>query len=284
MKKLRLVFLLLIPMFFLAGCNLPGNVEPTVDIVTTQVAKLLTEAPTITLQSLGDPVAPTNTQTNPSPENTSTSTATATATVTVTPTETQNPNDPAQQLGSPAWTEDFNGSSSPWDFDSHQATFQVKNGALNLSANADPNWHSWYVSSPKLKNAYIEATIQMPNCSGLDRVGLAVRSSSDGQEFYFLGITCDGQWGFFRMEPGVNIKKISDYTAADPLNTGTNLSHRVGIWMSGTTFTIYIDGKQVGSASDSKLTSAGFTGFLIAHSNTPGFTVLVEKLAYWNVP
>lgn len=282
MKKLRLIFMLIIPMFFLVGCNLPGNTEPTVDIVATQVAKLLTDAPTITQQGPIDTVAPINTQTGTPPENTSTSTSTST--VTVTPTETKNPNDPAQQLGAPVWTEDFNGSSSPWDFDSYQATFQVKNGALNLSANADPNWHSWYVSSPKLKNAYLEATIQMPNCSGLDRVGLAVRSSSDGQEFYFLGITCDGQWGFFRMEPGVNIKKISDYQAAEPLNTGTNLSHRVGIWMSGTTFTIYIDGKQIGSVSDTKWTSAGFTGFLIAHANTPGFTVLVDKLAYWNVP
>ncbi len=280
MKKLCRVIIFLASMLFLVGCNLPGNEEPTVDIVATQVAKLLTDAPTNTLQAIADTIAPTNTQTDIPPENTSTSTAT----VTVTPTETQSPDDPAQQLGAPAWTEDFTGSSSPWDFDSYQATFKVKNGALNLSANADANWHSWYVSSPKLKNAYIEATFQMPNCSGLDRFGLAVRSSSDGQIFNFLGITCDGQWGFFRMEPGVDIKKISDYKAAEPLNTGTNLPHRVGIWMSGSTFTIYIDGKQVGTASDSTLTSAGFTGFLIAHSNTPGFTVLINKMAYWNVP
>ena len=282
MKKRFLVFILLSPMLFLAGCNLPGNAEPTVDIIATQVSKLLTDAPTITQQGPIDTVAPTVTQTDTLPENTSTSTVTST--VTVTPTETKSPDDPAQQLGAPAWTEDFSGSSSPWDFDSYQATFQVKNGALNLSANADPNWHSWYVSSPKLKNAYIEATFQMPNCSGLDRFGLAVRSASDGQEFNFLGITCDGQWGFFRMEPGVNIKKISDYQAAEPLNTGTNLTHRAGIWMSGSTFTIYIDGKQVGTASDTSLTSAGFTGLMIAHANTPGFTVLIDKLAYWNVP
>ena len=280
MKKLCLVLCILIPMFSLMSCNIPGNIEPTVDIVATQVAKLLTEAPTDTQPAPHDTVTPTNTQTDTPPENI----PTATVTVTVTPTETQNPDDPAQQLGAPAWTEDFNGSSSSWDFDSYQATFKVNNGALNLTANASANWHSWYVSSPKLKNAYIEATIHMPNCSGFDRMGLAVRSSSDGQDFYFMGITCDGQWGFFRMEPDVNIIKISDYKPAEPLNSGTNVQHRVGIWMSGSSFTFYIDGKQVGSASDSTLSSAGFIGFLIAHTNTPGFTVLVDKLQYWNVP
>ena len=223
---------------------------------------------------------PTNTQTEIPPGNTPTSTVT----VTETPTATQNPDDPAQQLGAPAWTEDFSGSSSPWDFNSVQATFKVDNGALSLSANASPNWHSWYVSSPKLKNAYVEATIQIGACSGFDRMGLAVRSSSDGQDFYFLGITCDGQWGFFRMEPDVNIVEISSFQPAEPLISGTNNPHRIGIWMNGSSFTFYIDGKLIGTASDSTLASEGYTGFLIAHANTPGFTVRVDKLQYWNVP
>ncbi|MEA3326342.1 MAG: hypothetical protein U9R53_03420, partial [Chloroflexota bacterium] len=218
MKKLRLFLCMLIPLFCLMSCSLPGNTEPTVDIVATQVARLLTEAPTNTSPAPSDTTAPTNTQTEIPPMNT----PTATVTVTETPTATQNPDDPAQQLGAPDWTEDFSGSSSPWDFDSVQATFKVDSGALNLTANANANWHSWYVSSPKLNNAYVEATIQFGACSGFDRMGLAVRSSSDGQQFNFMGITCDGQWGFFRMEPDVNIVEISSFQPAEPLSNGTN--------------------------------------------------------------
>lgn len=278
MKKLNLIASLLIFVLFLAGCNIPGDAEPTEDVVATQVARLLTEAATEAIQAPTETVAPPPTETEAVIEETSTPTSTATA------SPTPEPDDPAQQLGSPAWTYDFNGSSSPWDFDSDQATFNTNNGTLNMTAKANANWHSWYVSSPRLQNAYVEATIEMSTCSGQDRFGLAVRSSSDGQQFYFLTITCSGQWGFFLMEPDVNISQIIGYQPAAPLSDRPNSPHRVGIWMKGSSFTLYIDGEEVGTASDSTLTGDGYTGFLIAYANNPGFTVRVDELKYWNIP
>ena len=124
----------------------------------------------------------------------------------------------------------------------------------------------------------------MSACSGADRFGLAVRGSSDGQQFYFLAVTCDGRWGLFRMAENVNINTISGYQEAEPLTAGLTELHRVGIWMQGNNFTVYIDGVEVGSATDSTLTDAGYTGFLIAFANTSGFTVKVDQLKYWNVP
>jgi hypothetical protein len=267
----------------LTGCNLPGEVAPTPDLVATQVARLLTEAPTETQVATKEAPQITQTSTVTIAEPTSTLTQTTSPTASQTPTATQDINDPAQFLGAPAWTEEFNGSSSPWDFDSAQATFAVANGALTLTAKNDPNWHSWYVSSPKLKNAYVEATVKFSNCSGNDRFGLAVRSSSDGQQFYFMGITCDGQWGFFRMAENVDINQILAFQPAEPLNNGVNIPHRIGIWMEGSSFTFYIDGEEVGNAADDTLKSEGFTGFLIAYANTSGFTVRVDQMRYWNI-
>ena len=263
----------------LAGCNLPGQeAEPTADLVATQVAKLLTESATEASPLPTETQAPPTA--TPTPEG-----PTPTTTATLTPTLDQT--DPAQQLGSPAWTQDFSSSSSAWDFDYPQATFSTANGYLNLVTKANANWHSWYVSSPKLKNAYVEATIQMANCSGQDRFGLAVRASSDGQQFYYMGLTCDGQWGFFRMHSdngNINIDEIKAYQSAEPLNNGTDKPHRVGIWMKDSSFTFYIDGQQVGTASDATLSGEGYTGFLIAYSSSPGFTTRVDELKYWNVP
>jgi len=288
MKKVILIISLMILAGVLVGCNLPGQSEPTVDIVATQVAKMLTEA------AIEDEVAtatlsPSPTQTEPSTEDTPTLTATATETPTETHTPTIDISDPAAQLGSPAWTQDFDGNSSSWDFDYDQATFETGNGYLNLTAITSANWHSWYVSSPKLKNAYVEATILMVNGSGLDRFGLAVRSSNDGQQFYFLSITADGQWGFFRMENDVNmndvnINEIKGYQSAEQLNDIVGTPHRVGIWMEGNAYTFYIDGEEIGSASDNTLMQKGYTGFLIAFDDTPGFTVRVDQLQYWDNP
>ena len=275
MKKLNILGVMLIAVVMLSSCNFPGqSAEPTVDIIGTQVGLMLTEGATEEMKSPTETVEPAEEETEPV-ENTPTATAT--------PTATQSASDPAQSLGSAAWTQDFSGSTSAWDFDYPQATFETSGGYLTMTTKANANWHSWYVSSPKLLNAYVETNIQMANCSGLDRFGLAVRASSDGQQFYFMGITCDGQWGFFRMAPDVNIIEIKGYQSATQLSNGTNNPHRVGIKMSGSAFTFYIDGEEVGTASDSTLSNEGYTGFLIAFTNNPGVSVKVDELKYWTL-
>lgn len=273
MKKLHIFSVFLITLFILSACNFPGQSnEPAVDIVATQVARMLTEGVT------EEEATPTVTSTPETP-------AENTPTATVTPTETQSPDDPAASLGSPAWTQDFSGSSSAWDGGTNtNASFETKDGALTITALQGAGWHSWYVSSPKLKNAYLEATIQMSNCSGADHFGLAFRGTSDWQQFYFMGLTCDGQWGFYRMAPGVNIIPIKAYQTADQLSDGTNNPHRIGVLMDGSNFTFYINGEEVGTASDSTFPNEGYTGFMIAFVNNPGFTVKVNELKYWNLP
>lgn len=273
MKKLQILSGLFITLLILTSCNFPSqSAEPTANIVGTQVARMLTEGAT------EETTPPTETSTPEIP-------AEDTPTVTVTPTETKSPDDPALSLGSPAWTQDFGGSTSAWDNGTNaKATFETKDGFLNITATESPNWHSWYVSSPTLQNAYIEATIQMSNCSGADHFGLVLRSTSNGQQFYFMGLTCDGQWGFYRMASNVNILQIKGYQSAPQLSDGMDHPHRIGIWMDGSNFTFYINGEEVGTASDSALPNQGYTGFLIAFVNNPGFTVKVDELQYWNIP
>lgn len=290
MKKLFFISLFLISAIFLGSCSPVQEEElSSDDMIATQVSVILTET-ALHIEPQLEPtrtatLEPTPTAPEPEEEPTAAPTETLTETPTETPTSTPDIDDPAQRLGQPAWTYDFSGDTSPWDnVDTAQASFNTANGFLNLTAKANANWHSWYLSAPTLRNAYVEATIQMSACSGLDRFGLAVRGSSDGQQFYFLGVTCDGRWGLFRMAENVNINTISGYQEAEPLTAGLTDPHRVGIWMQGNNFTVYIDGVEVGSATDSTLTDAGYTGFLIAFANTPGFTVKVDQLRYWNVP
>jgi hypothetical protein len=283
-KKHVLFMIFLFSSIVLSGCQMFSGVKSTPDEVATQVVRWLTASaqvviaePTLTLTAF---LTPTLTVEAP----TMTPSITITETITSTVTQTQSLDDPAVYLGDAVWREDFSGNSSPWDFDSAQAVFQTNNGSLNLTARLNQNWHSWYVSSPKLKNAYVQATIELSACSGMDRMGLAVRSASDGQQFYYMSITCDGQWGFFRMAEEVNINQVLGYQSHEQLTTNANQPLRIGIWMDGTAFSFYINGEKVGEATDNTLTGEGFTGFLIAYANTPGFTVRVEELSYWNVP
>jgi hypothetical protein len=282
MKKLFPLVMLLMVALILSSCSPAEEEQITDDIVATQVSIILTE--TAIHQEPTPTSTPEFTPTIPEPVEEPTPTEAPTETPTVTPTSTFALEDPAQLLGSPAWTYDFSGDTSPWDFESTQALYRTANGYLNMTARANANWHNWWISSPQLKNAYVEATLQMSACAGADRFGLAVRGSADGQQFYFMGITCDGRWGLFRMAENVDINTIIGYREADPLTAGLEEPHRVGIWMKDNNFTLFINGVEVGQATDTTLTNPGFTGFLIAFANTPGFTVRVDQLRYWNVP
>jgi hypothetical protein len=284
MKKYYFWIIFSVLAIVLASCGVRQEAEVAEDLVATQVSIILTQT---ALSVVAEPeptltptLQPSATELEPEEEPTPTHTSTPTET----PTSTPGQDDPAQRLGAPALTNDFSGDTSPWDFESTQALFQTANGYLNLTARVNPNWHNWWVSSPWLQNAYVEATIQMSACAGADRFGLATRASSDGQRFYFMAITCDGRWGFFRMAEDININTIVDYQSADPLSAGLVEPHRVGVWMKGSDFTFYINGVEVGRATDATLLDAGYTGFLIAFANTNGFTTRVDSLNYWNVP
>ena len=280
MKRQLLTLIALFLAIILTGCQTFSESEPTVEILGTQVAHFFTVSALETAQAPSETIAPSETETQIQ----TTNTPTVTSTSTNTSTATQDLSDPAIQLGTPAWTQDFSGNASPWDYESEQASFQTSDGYLNLTARTNPNWHSWYFSSPRLKDAYVEATITLTNCSGVDRFGLAVRGSSDFQQFYFLSITCDGQWGFFRMSPDVEIITLQAYQPTDLLRTGSGMPHRVGIWMKSSEFTLYIDGQEIGTLSDSTLPNEGYTGFLIAFANISGFTVKIDQLQYWSFP
>jgi hypothetical protein len=288
MKRVFFIIVLLTAALVITSCGFTKDEQVTEELVETQVSIILTETAMHVMHT-----EPTNTAVFVSPTDTPepeqvpavSPTPAPTETFTETPTSTPVENDPAQILGQPAWSYDFDGNTSPWDrVDTDQASFKTDNGFLNLTAKANANWHSWYLSSPTLKNAYVEATIQMNTCSGNDRFGLAVRGSSDGQQFYFLGISCDGRWGLFRMAENAIINTVVSYQETEQLTPGLSNPHRVGIWMKDNNYRIFINGVEVGSATDSTLMDAGYTGFLIAFANTSGFTVKVDQLKYWNVP
>ena len=86
------------------------------------------------------------------------------------------------------------------------------------------------------------------------------------------------------MSEDVEISQISGFQTAASLSDNMGSSHRVGIWMEGTNFDFYLDGEEIGSATDSTLTGEGFIGFLIAYAENPGFTVSIDQLQYWNLP
>lgn len=296
MKKIIPVLLICL---MLSACNYPTDELSSEEVVQTNVALILTNAPETTLvpdptrvtdtPEATDEVAtelatePSATETEaatPEPQPTATDTPEPTATATKAATATPEPTDgdPVAQLGEPDFLEDFSAAGG-WPYEDDWFLITVSGGQLHMFSKGTPYWSSWYTTYPEVKDAYFETTITRPNCSGEDRFGLVIRWD-EAQQFYYMGVTCDGTWGFSFYTKDNQIINIVDYQSSDAFKPA-NEPNRIGILAKGNQFDFYINGTKVGSAIDDRLPDAGTFGFLSMSAGTVNFKTSVDKLEYW---
>jgi len=276
MKK---TILIITALLLLSACNIPNSAEHTQDLIGTAVAVALTNAPTNT-PILFTPAPPTA-QPIP-PTETATSVPTETPTATPTPTPTLNPQDPALQYGTPDKVENFSTVTGAWNYEDDWSSWNVHDGFLNIYSKGTPYWHSWYTTGAQIKNFYLEAELTMPNCSGKDRIGLVFRLT-EGNRFYFMGLTCDGTWGFNRYTASNASETILQYQTSDKIRPA-NETNRIGVLANGNSFAFYINGALVGSTTDDTYPGAGTTGFVSMSAGTVNFRTSVDVLRYWILP
>ena len=294
MKKI--IPVLLVCLILSAG-NYP-TVEPSSEeVVQTNVALILTNAPETTL--LPDPTKVTETPEAPLEETTeiptqpiateteavtqeaqSTATNTPEPTATTAPTATQAPlaGVPVAQLGEPDFLEDFS-AAGEWPYEDDWFLITVSGGQLHAYSKGTPYWSSWYTTYPEVQDAYFETTITRPNCNGEDRFGLVIRWD-ESQEFYYMGVTCNDTWGFSFYTEDNQIINILDYETSDAFKPASE-ANRIGIMAKGNQFDFYINGVKVGSATDDRLPDAGTFGFLSMSAGTVNLKTSVDVLEYW---
>lgn len=296
MKKIIPVLLVCL---MLSACNYPTTQLSSEEVVQTNVALILTNAPETTLlpdaTRIPETPQPTNeTATEIVLEPTTTEAAVVTQepqptlantpeplpTATLAPTATPQPiaGDPVAQLGEPDFLEDFSAAGG-WPYEDDWFLITVSGGQLHAYSKGTPYWSSWYTTYPEVKDAYFETTITRPNCSGEDRFGLVIRWD-ESQAFYFMGVTCTGTWGFSYYTKDNQIVNILDYQSSDAFKPA-NEANRIGIMAKGDQFEFFINGVKVGVATDDRLDNAGTFGFLSMSAGTVNFKTSVDKLEFW---
>ena len=289
-KKLFMnkIYPVLIILLLLSACNFPGESDYSQDpVVQTSVALILTQgAQTKEITALEPTVTNLPTQVETPTAETPTLTPTA---VTESPTATellpsQTPvptqvvsNDPWD--GDAAFIEEFD-SGDYWDFESDHLYSKIGNGQLEFTSKGTPWWSSWYTTEPEIKNGYVETTFSMPNCKGQDRFGLVIRwgNSSD---FYYMGVTCDGSWGFTLYTAANETIDLLPYQTSDAFNPLGEI-HQIGILAKDNVFNFFIDRQDVGSITNDAVVEGGNFGFLTMSSGTQDFRVLIDRLEYWD--
>jgi len=285
----------------LAGCNLSASTEaPPIDqsaaqtaaaetIIAqlTEVAETLTPASTEgSTEATQAPViaAATETAAPTSMPTEVVAVATETATSPPPPTPTLDANDPKAGLGEPAFHDTFaNGDNWPLYTDQH-VSFEVKDSDLVMTAFNPDHYNGWILPWPVISNYYLEMIAETKECSGKDQSGLMVRAVKTdlGYIGYHYSISCDGHY-LLRRWNGNQYVPLIDWTPSDQINAGSNQINRVGLMANGNRLSMYANGKLIGEYQDDTHIEGKF-GVFIGSVNTPDVKVLVDEIAYWDIP
>ena len=279
MKNTALTVIIIL--LVVTGCNLPNRQQlpPTPDVVATQVATLLT-LPSTAMPVVDTPVAVVSATLAPS------ATAQSTATPQPTATATPSPEDPRVQLGKPDFTDPLDSGRSfgleSKAYDDDYTYIRVENGALVLTSRYATGFRGWRTGGAKLGDAYLEARVNVGECSGSDNYGLVFRSP-DFMKGYWFQLTCGGNWdlGYWNGDEYSNL--ASGTNASGALLTGSNQTNRLGVWANSSQIKLYINGKMISQVDDSTQTEPGSYGAIIASFNTPNFTISIDEFSYWNL-
>lgn len=284
---MRKIIPVLIVLLLLSACNFPGDTDYSQDpVVQTSVSLILTQgAQTQAVTGLQTTATALPVQVETPIEETLPQAATATTTV---PTETElvPSQTPAATLvnstdpwgGEATLVEDFD-SGDYWDFESDYLYSKINNSQLEFTSKGTPWWSSWYTTEPEVKNGYFETTFSMPNCQGYDRFGLVIRWGDSGN-FYYLGITCNGTWGFTLYSAANETIDLLPYQQSDLLKPAGE-TNQIGIFAKDNQFDFYINHQKVGSFSNNVIEDSGNFGFLTMSSGTQNFKILIDRLEYW---
>lgn len=299
MKKFLPVLLLII--LLVSSCNFPEEQDLSEDpVVQTRVAVLLTQGapagdePFNIVEPIDKDIEPTEAEDltptedakTDTPEETPVAPEATEEVVEPTPEETEVATTPTPEetdpdkpwSGTPEFVEEFD-STTYWNFENNYLLSKANDGQLEFTSKGTPWWSSWYTTNPAQKNGYFETTFTMPSCSGTDRFGLVIRWIHPNV-FYYLGVTCDGTWGFSLYNQVNQTIDLVTYTENDALNPVSE-SNRIGILATDNSFDFYINGTLVGSATHDGIQKAGPFGFVSMSTGTKDFKTQIDKLEYW---
>lgn len=287
-NKTITIVLLLILLAGLSGCNIPTGpaaTTPTIDAVATQVAQLLTAAPTFTQPA--PTAAPSDTPVPVTP--TLEATAAATQAAPTQPAPAASPTlpsgDPKSSLGSPTWRDALDSGKAFYQYESDNTRVVLENGALVLSGLTSNGWLGWSLTySQPAQNFYLEATFIPQSCSGADMYGLVFRAPN-AEAGYFFGVTCDGRYNLhardFKSGADNNLIQLTSNSA---IQAGSNQVNRLGVLANGDKLGLYANGILLQEITDNTYNKQGSFGALVAANATTGFTVRMDEISLWKLP
>lgn len=220
-------------------------------------------------------------------------TPTLEVTLQASPTATLNipSTDPINSLGNPSGSDSMDGNSK-WAWPTGSDDYidvQFKDGVM-LMTNLSKVAAGWRLPSVGQQvNTYIELTANSGTCSGKDSYGIIFRVPvfKSPDQGYLYQVTCDGYYRLWKWDGQVGDKGLAvsllNWKQSDKINTGPNQTNRLGVKVVDKQITIYMNGVELGSASDGSF-SAGFFGAFVRSGGDSNYTAKLDEMKYWENP
>jgi hypothetical protein len=185
-------------------------------------------------------------------------------------------------LGSATWTDNMDTDYYWYLLDTANTKFTQSNGKLVMKSITPGGGEEWGLSNqPSMEDYYLQATfITGDTCSGLDRYGLLARAP-DPNKGYVYEFTCDGHYRLYTWD-GQNYNALQEWRSSGSIQSGTNQTNIMGIYMKGSDIRLYANGHKIAEFTDSTFDHGQF-GLAIGSANTPNFIVSVDQVSYWDL-
>jgi hypothetical protein len=144
---------------------------------------------------------------------------------------------------------------------------------------------TWWFTWPELSDFFLEMTVRVGTCSGLDSYGVIFRGPPRGvtpAHGYIAIFSCDGRFQLRRVDttnPYTFVDLIG-WTPSTAIRSGSNQTNVLGIRAVGSTFTLYANGFRLTEVSDTRF-AEGRYGVFVRSGETAVFTYSVDQIVHW---
>jgi heat shock protein HslJ/uncharacterized protein YraI len=190
--------------------------------------------------------------------------------------------DPAQFLGTPDGTEDFNNEKNWTTFDSSCFMTAIIGGQFVMTAKGLPQTVCWEVSWPQLDNFYLETILEMPEaCDPQDRFGMLFRAP-DNNRGYLYGFNCAGQYSLSIWDGQATTVLVEPTESEAILNEPEDVN-RMGLLTFGENISLYANGVYLETVTDYTYLDEGKIGYFVRAATDQPFTVRYDQLLLWGL-
>lgn len=174
--------------------------------------------------------------------------------------------------------DDFSNSGSGWGTGADaDRSVEYNNGGLEFKV-FSPYYVTWSTSGLETyENTHLEVSVQNTGSDPEAFFGFVCNEAGTTNNFYYVGVSPDGYYGFFKSMIVGEDEILRDGTS-DIISASAS-SMRLGLDCKNGSMTLYVNGQQIASVTDSTYTSGSFGLFAASDDEQNGTSVIFDDFA-----